>query len=62
MKMIDGLNPDSQKQLALVELSFNIVPPRKDDVADMLAQYRENMVADEAEMGDEEYRGILGID
>ena len=62
MKMIDGLNPDSQKQLALVELSFNIVPPREDDVADMLAQYRENMVADEAEMGDEEYRGILGID
>ncbi len=61
MKMIDGLKSDSQKALAMVELSFNIVPPREDDIAELLHRYRDDIESGEATMSDAEYRDILGI-
>ncbi len=61
MKMIDGLTDNSLRTLTVIKLSANIVPPREDDVADMLAQYRADVDADEAYMDDVEYRDILGI-
>ncbi len=61
MKMIDGLTDQSLRILTIAKLTANIVPPRAEDVADMLAQYRADVDADEAYMDDVEYRDILGI-
>ncbi len=61
MKMIDGLTDQSLRTLAITKLTANIVPPREEDVADMLAQYRADVDADEAYMSDQEYEDILGI-
>jgi len=61
MKMIDILNGDSLRTIAIIKLTASVVPPRADDVADLLAMYRNDITAEEAWMTDEEYRGILGI-